>query len=155
MNPSYLVLGLSNEERASALHQVSLWDSVTVAAGLRRALFRGLRRNEYARRLQGDFEIALEDGAQCASDFNLPLYPQAMKLCRLLDHLGVPIAAPPTAASLHVDGEKVERKAIAVVRVKSVDDLMRYALCRLFKGLDARLSMGIASRTRACRQTDC
>ena len=52
--------------------------------------------------------------------FQHPLDPQAMKLCRLLDHLGVPIAAATNRSEPACRwGKELERKAIAAGRVKS------------------------------------
>lgn len=140
MNESRLLLGSSSEERDSALRQVSLWDGASVVARARGAALRRPPRSPYARWLHRHIETALADGTRCTGDLNAPLEPQAMKLCRLLHHCAIPIAEPPTAASLHLDGKKVERKASKIAGVKDLDDLVRHVLCRLFSNLDVRLS---------------
>jgi nucleotide-binding universal stress UspA family protein len=181
---SDLILGLSSEERESALRQVLLWDGMTVGAGLQRALVRHLpelRRHvegdSWQQALQGNFQKAheelrrqlqealekLQDHLQNAPEkepawiheFTNPLDPQAMKLCRLLDHYGMSITAVPDIGTLHVDGRTIEKRAIEDVRraqrqrgsagsptpvVETIHNLARYALCQLFTFLDDWLS---------------
>lgn len=114
---------------------------MTVGAGLLRALLRhlpGLRRHlegsSWPQGAQGNFQKApeevqrqlqevleklqrhLQDAPEKAAAWIHPLDPQAMKLCRLLDHHGIPITAIPDIGALHVSGLKIEEKAIAHVR---------------------------------------
>jgi hypothetical protein len=184
MRQSDLILGLSSEERESALRQVLLWDGMTVGTGLRRALLRHLpgllrhlRGSSWPQGLQGNFQKAheelrrqleealekLQDHLQNAPEkeaawiheFTNPLDPQAMKLCRLLAHLRIPITAVPDIGTFHVNGQKIEERAIDHVRsaqrrrraagsqtpeVKTIHDLARYVLCQLFTFLDDWLS---------------
>ncbi|MGH6914908.1 MAG: hypothetical protein ACREH3_14525, partial [Geminicoccales bacterium] len=171
---------MSSEERESALRQVLLWDGMTVGSGLQRALLRqmpGLRRHlqgsswpqglkgdfqkaheelrrqlqEVLEKLQGHLQDAPDKEAAWIHEFTSPLDPQAMKLCRLLDHYGISITAVPDVGTLHFDGWKIEERAIDDVRraqrqrprqgagppeVKTIHDLARYVLCRLFTFLD-------------------
>ena len=145
MLQSDFILGLSSEERESALRQVLLWDGMTVRTGLRRALLRqlprlhgrlresswlqGLQSNsqkaheelrrqlqEALEKLQGQLQDAPEKDAASINKFAYPLDPQAMKLCRLLTHYGITITAVPDIGTLHVAGQKVEERAIDDVR---------------------------------------
>ena len=145
MQQSRFILGLSSEQPESALRQVLLWDGMTVGAGLRRALLRHLPRlrrhlqgsswpqglqgnfqkaheelrrqlQEALEKLQGHLQDAPEKEAAWIHEFTNPLDPQAMKLCRLLAHYGIPITAVPDIGTLHVDGRKIEERAIDDVR---------------------------------------
>jgi hypothetical protein len=138
---SDVILGLSSEERESALRQVLLWDGMTVRTGLRLALLRHLPRlrghlrgsswpqrpqgqlqeaheelqrhlQEALEKLQGHLQGAPEKEAAWFHEFTNPLDPQAMKLCRLLAHYGITITAVPDIGTLHVAGQKIEERAI-------------------------------------------
>ena len=111
MQQSRFIVGLSSEERESALRQVLLWDGMTVGTGLQRALLRHLPRlrrhlegsswppglqdnfqkaheklrcqlQEALEKLQGHLQAAPEKDAAWINEFTNPLDPQAMKLCR-------------------------------------------------------------------------
>ncbi|MGH6899564.1 MAG: hypothetical protein ACREJ5_23930 [Geminicoccaceae bacterium] len=145
MLQSDLILGLSGEERESALRQVRLWDGMTVGAGLLRALLhhlptlrRHLEGSSWPQGVQGNFQKAPEElqrqlqevleklqrhlqaapekATAWIDEFRHPLDPQAMKLCRLLAHHKMPITAVPDIGALHVNVLKIEEKAIAHVR---------------------------------------
>ena len=127
MRRSLFISGLSGEEPESALGQVLLWDGMTVGTGLRRALLRHLPRlcrylresswpqglqgnfqraheelqrhlQEALEKLQGQLQDAPEKEAAWTGEFTNPLDPQAMKLCRLLDHYEISITAVPISA---------------------------------------------------------
>jgi hypothetical protein len=184
MQQSRFILGLSSEHPDSALGQVLLWDGMTVGAGLQRALLRHLPRlrrhlegsswprglqdnfqkaheelrrqlQEALEKLQGHLQNAPEKEAAWIDEFTNPLDPQAMKLCRLLAHHGIPITAVPDIGTLHVAGWKIEERAINDVRkaqrqrdaagrqtpeVRKIEDLVPYASCQLFTNLGDWLS---------------
>jgi hypothetical protein len=145
MLQSAFILGLSSEERESALGQVLLWDRMTVGSGLRRALLRHLPRlrrhlrgSSWPQGLQGNFQktheelqrqlqealeglrghlqAAPEKDAAWINEFTKPLDPQAIKLSHLLDHYRVPITTVPDVGTLHVAGLKIEARVIEDVR---------------------------------------
>jgi hypothetical protein len=188
MQQSRFILGLSSEHPDSALGQVLLWNGMTVGAGLRRALLRHLPRlrrhlrgsswpqglqghlQEALEELQGHLREASEKEATWTHEFTSPLDPQAMKLCRLLDHHGIPIAAVPNGGTLHVAGWKVESRALDDVRktqlqaeaagsqtsvVRDIEDLVPYAVRRLFTNLDDWLAKASPEeRERVAEQID-
>jgi hypothetical protein len=144
MRQSDFILGLSSEERESALRQVLLWDGMTVGIGLQHALLRQLPRlrlhlqgsswpqgqgdfekaheelrrqlQEAIEKLQGHLQAAPENEAAWIHEFTNPLDPQAMKLCRLLAYRGIPITTVPDIGMLHVAGRKIEERAVDYVR---------------------------------------
>ena len=171
MRQSDFILGLSSEDRESALRQVRLWDGMTVGGGLQRALLRyvlrlrghlqssspqglqggfqkapeELRRQlqKAIEKLQGHLQRAPEKAPAWTREFANPLDPQAMKLCRLLAHYKIPITSVREIGWLHLEGQKIEEKAI--------DDVRGAQRQRVASGGSQNSRGGTSQRPRALR----